>query len=105
LSKCKIKSNIGGLDYVISSENSEDYMQSVVNKVNDRINEIMQKNEKFSLSMAATLAALDFCDEAQKADNSADNLRFQIKNYLEELNAARDEIETLRHEFEALKEK
>ena len=53
--------------------------------------------------MAAVLAALDYCDEAVKATESADNLRSQIKDYLEDSSQARMEAEEARREIEKLK--
>ena len=49
------------------------------------------------------LAALDYCDEAVKATESADNLRSQIKDYLEDSSQARMEAEEARREIEKLK--
>ena len=49
------------------------------------------------------LAALDYCDEAVKATESADNLRSQIKDYLEDSPQARMEADEARRENEKLK--
>ena len=55
------------------------------------------------MTMAAVLAALDYCDEAVKATESADNLRSQIKDYLEDSSQARMEADEARRENEKLK--
>jgi cell division protein ZapA (FtsZ GTPase activity inhibitor) len=103
LAKCRIKANICGIDYVLSSEDEEIYIKSTVEKVNKCINSITEKNEKLTLPMAATLAALDFCDEAQKANSNADHLRSQIKDYLQDLSIAKSEVEKLKLEIQKLK--
>ena len=56
-----------------------------------------------AVTMAAVLAALDYCDEAVKATESADNLRSQIKDYLEDSSQARMEADEARRENEKLK--
>ena len=58
---------------------------------------------KHPVRLAAVLAALDYCDEAVKATESADNLRSQIKDYLEDSSQARMEADEARRENEKLK--
>ena len=62
--------------------------------------------------MAAIITALSFCDDAHRASAAADNLRSQIKDYLEDAakaklaaEEARREVERLRREIGYLKEK
>ena len=68
-----------------------------------RIAGITRDNPRLSVTMAAVLAALDYCDEAVKATESADNLRSQIKDYLEDSSQARMEADEARRENEKLK--
>ena len=63
----------------------------------------MKGNPRLSVTMAAVLAALDYCDESVKSTESADNLRSQIKDYLEDSSQARMEAEEARREIEKLK--
>ena len=51
---------------------------------------------------AAVLVALDNADASKKATASADNLRAQIKDYLEESARARMEVDVARREVERL---
>ena len=55
------------------------------------------------ITMAATITALSYCDEAHKASDGADNLRSQIKDYLEDSSHARMEAEEAKREIERLK--
>jgi len=103
LSKNRIKLNICGCECVISSEDSEGYMRSVGEKVQKTIEAIMGRNERVSITMAAITAALSFCDDASKATDTAENLRTQIKDYLEDSSHARLETEESRREIERLK--
>lgn len=99
----KLKVSICGTDYYITSEEDEAYVRSVADKVEAQMNAIMEANPRVSVTMAAVLTALDSCDEGLRALSSADNLRSQIKDYLEESSKARMEADEARRENERLK--
>lgn len=101
--KNRIKLNICGCECVIGSDDSENYIRSVGDEVQKAMDEIMEKNERISVTMAAILSALSYCDEWHKASGSADNLRSQIKDYLEDSSRARTEAEEAKREIERLK--
>lgn len=103
LSKNRIKLNICGCECVVSSEDSEGYMRSVGEKVQKTIEAMLDRNERISITMAAISAALSYCDDANKAADAAENLRTQIKDYLEDSSHARLEAEESRREIERLK--
>lgn len=103
MGKNRIKLNICGMDCVLSSEDGEAYARDMAKKVENFIGRLMEANPRISLSMAAVIAALNFCDAAQKASDSADNLRTQIKDYLEDSSHARMDADESRKEIERLK--
>ena len=101
--KNRIKLNICGCECVVGSDDSENYIRSIGDEVQKAIDGIMEKNGKVSVTMAAIISALSYCDEWHKASGSADNLRSQIKDYLEDSSRARTESEESRREIERLK--
>ena len=103
MAKNRIKISILGSDYIIASEEEENYVRQVAAETEKRIAGITRDNPRLSVTMAAVLAALDYCDEAVKATESADNLRSQIKDYLEDSSQARMEADEARRENEKLK--
>ena len=103
MSKNRIKLNICGCECIISSEDSESYMRSVGDEVQKTISSIMERNDRISITLAAITAALSYCDNARKAADTAENLRGQIKDYLEDSSHARLEAEESRREIERLK--
>lgn len=103
MSKNRIKLNICGCECVISSEDSENYMRSVGDEVQKAITGLMDKNGRISVTMAAMISALSYCDESHKNSAAAENLRSQIKDYLEDSSKARMEAEEARKEMERLK--
>lgn len=103
MAKNRIKISMLGGDYIISSEEEESYVRQIAAETEKRITTLLRDNPRLSTTMAAVLAALDYCDEARKATESADNLRSQIKDYLEDSSKARMEAEEARREIEKLK--
>ncbi len=70
--------------------------------LNTEIKKIITENPALSQTQAAVLIALDQMDAAKKASASSDNLRAQIKDYLEDSARARMEADVARHEIERL---
>ena len=103
LSKNRIKLNICGCECIIGSEDSESYIRSVGDEVQKALDDILSKNERVSVTMAAITATLSYCDDARKAAAAAENLRSQIRDYLEDSSRARMEAEESRREIERMK--
>ena len=64
---------------------------------------MVAQSDSISVQSAAVLAALSAFDEAQKANESIDNIRTQIKEYVDEACAARAEKEEALKQVEELK--
>ena len=103
MSKNRIKLNICGSECVISSDDSESYIRSIGDEVEMAMEDILTKNERISITMAAIITALSYCDESHKATGGADNLRSQIKDYLEDSTRARTESEESKRELDRLR--
>ena len=103
MNKNRVKLTICGTDCVISSDETESYVRSVGGEVEKSIQAVIEKNPRVSLTMAAILTALTYCDDAYRATASADNLRSQIKDYLEDSSRARLEADEAKREIEKMK--
>ena len=99
----KVRLNICGSSYVIATTESEDYMQNLADRLNLDLNELMSSSNTVSITTAAVMTALSYRDELEKASGSADNMRRQIKNYLEDAASAKMAAEELRRENDALR--
>ena len=84
MGKNKIKLSICGTPCSLISEDSEEYVLSVGQEVEDAIESVLRQNDRASLTLASIITALNFCDSAHKSLDSADNLRSQLKEYLED---------------------
>ena len=60
--------------------------------------ELLDKYPRASGTMAAIFAAIQFADGKRRAEETADNLRGQLRTYLEDMNKLRAELDELRRE-------
>jgi cell division protein ZapA len=103
--KNRVKLRVCNSDIVISSDDSEQYIKDIAAKVELKIDSLKAHSSGISVTIAAIFAAMDFCDEAFKANSSADNLRTQIKEYLEDAAAARAELSEAQKQIISLNKK
>lgn len=99
----KVRLNICGSSYVVSTSESEDYMKNLADRLNLDMNELMASSNSVSITTAAVMTALNYRDELEKASGSADNMRRQIKDYLEDAASAKMAAEEARRENASLK--
>ena len=102
MEKKKAKLTISGADYNITTDENLDYVRALGQDLDARISKTMRENSRVSVTLAAVLAALSYADEAKKAEISAENLRSQIKEYLEDAARAKTNAEVSRREAERL---
>ena len=94
----RITVNICGTDYTLMAEESPAYMQKVAALVDAKMAEIMSAG-KISRMDAAVLAAANIADEMLKQQSSTENLRSQLKGYLDEANPAKNELSECKREI------
>lgn len=98
----KIKLVVGGMEFLINTDDNESYVQNLGNELNRRLDTLSRENPYLSTTMVAVLAALEYCDEAKKAHADAENLRQQMKGFVEDAACARLEADEARREIERL---
>ncbi len=99
----KVKLQICGTEYSVSSEEPEEYMRELGVQLDRDMRTLMNNDERVSTTMAAVLTALNNADRAQKATQTADNLRAQMKDYLDDNARARQEADNARREADRLR--
>lgn len=100
----RVRLTICGTEYVLTTDENEEYMIGLGKRVERSMQEMMA-NPRVSLSMAAVMVALNGEDTAEKALKAADNLRMQMKEYLDDNSRARAEADRLRQENALLRQK
>ncbi len=101
--KNRVKLTIGGAEYAIITEDDISYVNELGAELNEALANIMKENPHVSTTQAAVLLALNYADEFKKANITADNLRSQIKDYLDDAASAKSKADWARHEAENAK--
>ena len=96
--------SICGEDYTFVAEEAPSYVQKVGSYVNDKMEEILSSS-KVGRTDAAVLTAANIADELFQAQATAEQLRSQIKGYLDEATKAQAEASDLRREVFRLTQK
>ena len=96
--------NICGQEYTFVAEESASYMQKVGAYVGDKMSEVLG-SAKVGRTDAAVLTAANIADELFKAQAAAEQLRSQIKGYLDEAGRAQAEVSELKREIFRLQQK
>ena len=99
----KIKLYIAGVEYSIIAEDDVKYVQELGRDLDRALTKIMTESPRLSTTQAAVLCALDYADAAAKATLTADRLRDQIKDYLDDASSAKSKADWARHETDNLK--
>ena len=100
----RITVTIAGTDYTFTAEESPSYMQKVAAHVSEQMSAIMEGG-KIGRTDAAVLAAANITDELYKEQAVSENLRQQLKGYLDETNRAKNEASEARRELFKLQQK
>ena len=95
---------INGTDYTLISEESPSYMQKVAALVDEKMTDILSSG-RVSRMDAAVLAATNLADELLKQQSAAENLRAQLKGYLDEAGKAKAELSECKRQLLKLQQK
>lgn len=96
------KLKIAGEEYRIISEESTEYMEELAHDIDIAMSNVV-KGSRVSTTQAAVLVALQYADEAKKNGGASDNLRSQLKEYLEDAAQAKSERDFYKRELERVK--
>lgn len=94
----RITVSICGEEYTLVAEETAAYMQKVGAAVDEKMRELIN-TAHVSRNDAAVLAAVNLADELYKSQEGTENLRRQLKTYLDEANAAKNEISDLKRQL------
>ena len=94
----KVTMNICGQEYTLVADESAAYMEKVGALVDERMRQVLDALH-VSQTDAAVLAAVNLADELLKNQAAAENLRRQVKNYLDEATQATTEASELKRQL------
>ena len=96
--------SICGEEYTFIADESAAYMQKVGSYVSEKMEEVLN-SAKVGRTDAAILTAANIADELFKAQAASEQLRSQIKGYLDEAGKAQAEASDLKREVFRLQQK
>ncbi len=113
MEKNKITITINNRDYTLVSADTKEHMEMVAEYIDKKIGEItFASGGSLTIQDTSILAAINVADDYFKSEETADNLRSQIKQYIDEASAAsfknsqlETEVARLKAEIRALKER
>ena len=96
--------SICGEEYTLVADEAPSYMQKVGGYVSDKMTDVMNA-AKVGRTDAAVLTAANLADELFKSQAAAEQLRGQIKGYLDEASKAQAEVSELKREVFRLQQR
>ena len=95
----RVTMSICGTGNVPVAEEDAAYMEKIGNMVDAEMQKLMD-SAHMSRDAAAVLAAVNLADQLTKAQEGAENLRRQVKTYLDEASRAKSEAAELRRKLQ-----
>lgn len=95
----RVTMSICGTEYILVAEEDAAYMEKIGNMVDAEMQKLMDIAH-MSRDAAAVLAAVNLADQLTKAQEGAENLRRQLKTYLDEASRAKNEAAELRRKLQ-----
>lgn len=102
MNKTTHKLKIAGEEYRIVSDEAPEYMSELAHDIDLKMADIL-RGARVSTTQAAVLVALQYADEAKKNGGTTDNLRLQLKEYLEDAAKAKSERDFYKRELDRIK--
>ena len=100
----KITVTISGTEYTLMSDDAPAYMRRLADMVDGKMEDFMRSG-RVSRMDAAVLAAVNFADELLKQQSAAENLRAQLKGYLDDANKAKNELSEAKRQIIKLQQR
>ena len=91
-------------DYTLVAEESATYMQKVGSYVSQKMGDILS-SAHVGRTDAAVLTAVNLADELFKEQSASEQLRSQIKQYLDEAGKAQSQVSELKREVFRLQQR
>lgn len=101
----KVKVVICGKEYNLRTDEKPEYIKGLADRIDKEIGDMVKAKPNFGIQNAAVFVALTSLDEAAKAQESIENIRGQIKTYVNEAGKARSANEKLTAKVKELEQK
>lgn len=102
--KNKVTVSIAGQEYTMVAVEDESYVRKVAAHVDGQVREVLEQG-RLSIADGAVLAAMNIADQYFREQASAENLRRQVKEVLEESAKLKTELSECKREIFKLQNK
>lgn len=103
--KNKVTVRIAGNEYVISGDESPEYIQKIALFVDRKLQEITRKNHLLSTSMASVLTSINFADEVFRLGETLKKTEFDFNEFKKKYQELKEENIRLKADNTRLKER
>ena len=94
---------INGRQYVVVSDESQEYLKKLAEYVSEKVDYVRQSTKNIMGERPIVLAALNICDEYFKALEGGNAIASQAERNSEKMQKLKEENESLKQELESLK--
>jgi len=101
--KRRVKVVVLGTTYYLTTTESEEYISSLQFQLNQLLDELQNRHPSVALTDALVLTCFNLLDQNQKSEQSADHIRGQLTEYLQDAARARIELEDANREIARLR--
>lgn len=98
--KKKYNLEIAGMPLTIVTDEPTSFVESIVNRLDERITEMTQSNYRISTLDACLLCAIDYLGDKMKAEKRIRNLEAQVSLYEDNIKRLRDELDDAKAQLE-----
>lgn len=99
----KVRIEIYGAKYVISTTEDPRYVRELAVEIEEKVKNFMETNPSAARADAYMIILLGYVDLYKKSEENTDNIRSQLTQYLEDAARARIEADEYKREIEKLK--
>ncbi len=99
----RVKIEILGAEYTIATPEEEEYVRRLAREIDAQVSQLLDSDSKLSPNAALILTALSYADSFYKSEQSADHMRSQLSDYLEDAARARIELDDAKREMEKMR--
>ncbi|WP_124100291.1 cell division protein ZapA [Ruminococcus sp. Marseille-P6503] len=103
--KNEVTVKIFNREFRLLTDETKEYTDRLASELNRKMAELIKAKPTLSLQDAAALICLECCDELTKARQSIENIRSQIKDYVDDAGEARTAADEAQKELRTLRER
>ena len=102
MDKQKVRFTVWGSDFCIVTNDSEEYIRSLAAGTEEKIMKNVSESAGVSVVQAAILTAMEYADENSRKESILNNIKDQLKTYLDDAAKIKAERDHYKEAYEKL---